>query len=244
MSTASNPPVQLEEVDALSVYHYVKSMFGWPIVEVEITDEMLEYFLKNSLELYSRVIPNIKAFSLASIPGIQEYVLPAETVGYGVVEVMVPHFDPIAPLLISSGPRMDIFGYRYSYPYRDISELFIDFTYYKEASKMLSADLDWEFIEGKLLIYPRPDEQFFITYMSAFPWDIYTIPKADVDWVRMHVLAQAEIAVGRVRRKFRLPGAQTEQLLDGRELTMEGERRLQMAEAELKLRTPALPMYR
>jgi hypothetical protein len=238
------PLVQPEEVDHLAVFQYVKSMFGWPVVEVEITDDMLHYFLEQSLETYSRVIPKIRWFSLPAYAGVQQYNPQRDTIGYGIVEVMIPRIDPIAPLMLSSGPRLDIFGYRYSYPYRDISELMVDYTYFQEATKILSSEFDWEWQDGALRIYPKPDEAFTLTYASAFPRDLHSIPKDDVDWVRMHVLAQAEIAVGRVRRKFSVPGAQSEQTLDGRELVMEGERRLATAEQELRLRTPPLPIFR
>ena len=138
----------------------------------------------------------------------------------------------------SSGPRMDIFGYRYSYPYRDISELYIDYMYFTEATKILSSDFQWDYRDGKLLITPKPDEPFSLSFAAAHPRDMSSIPASDIDWVRMHVLAQTEIAVGRVRRKYRIPGSHSEQLLDGSVMVQEGLQRLLAMEAELMKRTP------
>lgn len=138
----------------------------------------------------------------------------------------------------SSGPRLDIFGYRYSYPYRDISELYIDYMYFTEATKILSSDFQWDFRDGKLYITPKPDEPFTLTFAAAHPRDMSSIPASDIDWVRMHVLAQTEIAVGRVRRKFRVPGSHSEQIMDGPQLVQEGLMRLQTMEQELLHRTP------
>lgn len=125
-----------------------------------------------------------------------------------------------------------------SYPYRDISELYIDYMYFTEATKILSSDFQWDFRDGKLLITPKPDEPFSMSFAAAHPRDMSSIPASDIDWIRMHVLAQAEIAVGRVRRKYRIPGSHSEQILDGPQLVQEGIQRLAMMEAELMKRTP------
>lgn len=240
---ADLPLVQPEAPDHIQIYKYVRGMLGGAITEVEIDDDMLGEFLKQSLAAYSRLIPKIRYFSTPAYAGVQEYAIPRDTMGYGVVEVMIPRIDPIAPLMLSSGPRLDIFGYRYSYPYRDISELYIDYMYFQEATRILSSDFDWEFKNGMIYISPKPDEPFGLTYASAFPRDLQSIPLDDVDWVRTHLLAQTEIAVGRTRRKYRLPGAQTDQQLDGQQLVDEGQRRLEAANADLLLRTPPLPIF-
>jgi hypothetical protein len=224
--------------DPFEIFKYVKAIMGYPVIEIEVTDEQLELFLKNSLETYSRLIPLIKWFSIAASPGVQEYTLDQGDMGNGIVDVMIPRIDPIAPLMLSSGPRLDIFGYRYSYPYRDISELYIDYMYFTEATKILSSDFQWDYRDGKLLITPKPDEPFTLSFAAAHPRDMASIPASDIDWIRMHVLAQTEIAVGRVRRKYRIPGSHSEQVLDGAVLVQEGMQRLMAMEAELMKRTP------
>lgn len=239
-STLTHPEVH----DAEGIFKYVKGILGFPIVDVEVTDEQLQEFLKNTLETYSRMIPDIKWFSITAYAGVQEYKLNRDTIGYGVVKVMIPRLDPIAPLLLSSGPRLDIFGYRYSYPYRDLSELFTDYMYFSEAQRILSADFDWEYLNGALRIHPKPDEAFPLSYASAFPRGMDAVPMSDLDWVRKHLLAQTKMAVGHARRKYHVPGAQTPQLLDGRDLVNEAIAELQLAEEELLRRTPPFPVLR
>lgn len=227
-----------------SIFGYVRAILGAPFIAVEITDDSLRRFLQHSIELYSRKIPIIRWFSIPAYAGIQDYRVPQDTIGYGITQVMIPRIDPIAPLLLSSGPRLDIFGYRYSYPYRDINELYIDYMYFKEATRILSSDFDWEFIDGALRLHPKPDEPFTLTYASAFPRTLDSMPRDDIDWLRVHVLAQAKIAVGNTRSKFRVPGAQTEQAMDGPALVLQGTEELKAAEVDLEERTPPFPLYR
>ena len=238
-TTAVQPRVSEE-----ALVDYCRTLLGWPVIEVEVDIKQFKRLLQNALDKYSRLIPKIRWFSIPAFAGIQEYELPRDTIGYGVTEVMIPRLDPIAPLLLSSGPRLDIFGYRYSYPYRDINELFIDQFYFKEAARILSADFDWEFLDGALRIHPKPDEPFPLTYASAFPHDLASIPLDDQDWFRDYLLAQMKIIVGHIRRKFSIPGAQTGQQLDGREMVQEGTILLAAAEKDLLARTPPFPLYR
>lgn len=238
------PPAEIEEFDETSVFSYVKSCLGFPIIEVEADDTQLRDFLRQGLELYSRMIPDIRWFSLPAYAGVQEYKPPRDTIGYGIVDVMIPRIDPIAPLMLSSGPRLDIFGYRYSYPYRDISELYTDYMYFQEATRILSARFEWEYFNGAIYVTPKPDEPFPLTYASAFPRNLDTMPKTDIDWIRDYVLGKAEIAVGRVRGKFVLPGSHSMQQMDGAQLRQEGQVRLDKLEAELRSRTVPLPIFR
>jgi len=224
---------------------YVLHMLGAPFVTVEVKPEQITTFITSGLERYSRLMPKLRYFSIPAFAGIQEYELPRDTIGFGVCDVMIPRLDPIAPLLLSSGPRLDIFGYRYSYPYRDISELYIDYFYFKEATRILSADFDWEYLDGAIRIHPKPDEPFPLTYVSAFPRDLDSFPADDFDWLKDYVLGSVKVAVGHARRKFgTIPGAQTGQQLDGAQMISEGMQMVKDAEEDLLLRTPPFPLWR
>jgi hypothetical protein len=238
------PLVQPTMITEPEIFKYALAQLGHPFINVEITPEQMKEFLSHALTVYSRKIPKIRWFSLPAYAGVQSYTLPRDTIGYGIINVMIPRLDPIAPLLLSSGPRLDIFGYRYSYPYRDISELFIDYWYFAEATRILSSEFDWEWMDGKLRIHPKPDTPFTLTYASAFPRDIHSFPIDDVDWLKTYILAQTKIAVGSVRRKFQIPGAQSGQPLDGIALVDEGREELRLAEQDLDARTPPFPIQR
>lgn len=145
----------------------------------------------------------------------------------------------------SSGPRMDIFGYRYSYPYRSISELYFDFFYFKEASRILSADFRWQYLDGAIRISPKPDDAFTLTYVSAFPYSVETFPADDIDWLKDYVLAMAKIAMGHVRRKLQIPTADgLLQHMDGQELVSEGMAMKQELDAKLMERARHFPILR
>ena len=108
MAGELNPLTQPPVTEKGAIFDYVKMSLGYPIIEIEIRPEQFDVFLKYSLEQYSRPIPMIRWFSTPAFAGIQEYALPRDTLGYGLVEVLIPRLDPIAPLLLSSGPRLDI----------------------------------------------------------------------------------------------------------------------------------------
>jgi|WetSurSiteA1Bulk_404760.scaffolds.fasta_scaffold00002_59 intein/homing endonuclease len=123
-------------------------------------------------------------------------------------------------------------------------ELWTDYMYFQEAQRILSSQFDYEVLNNSLHIHPKPDESFPLTYASAFPRGIDSVPYDDVDWIKRHVLAQTKIAVGHARRKFQVPGAQTSQPLDGREMVNDGNVELQNLEEDLLRRTPPFPFYR
>lgn len=245
MSDDNTPIPTPEEVDELSVYRFVLAMLGSPVVKVEIKQvEQLREFLTIGLELYSKYRPTLRYFSLECYAGAQHYRPLRHTIGQGVVDVLVPRIDPIAPLLLSSGSRVDIFGYRYSYPYRDISELYIDYFYFAEAKRILSAEFQWKWVDGGIAIHPRPDEPFPLTYVSAFDQDILSFPKEDLHWLKNYVLALAEQAVGNARGKFPIiGGAQAMQQTDGMAMVQRGyarQEKLEMEVVNLGLRFPIM----
>jgi len=242
-STAQNLLVPARE-DEQDIFEWVRHSLGGETVDLELTDKQLQSFLKQTLALYSRYIPKIEYHSLAAYPAVQEYYPDKSTIGYGIVDVMIPRLDPIAPMLLSSGPRLDIFGYRYSYPYRDISELTIDYYYFAEATRVLSSDFDWEYFNGSLHIHPSPDAAFTLTYAAAHPRDMSLVPATDLDWVREYTMAQAMRAMGYARRKFNVPGSQTGQRLDGQELVAEGNALITSLKEDLMLRTEPFPLLR
>lgn len=131
-----------------------------------------------------------------------------------------------------------------SYPYRDIMELYTDQYYFTEAQKVLSSSFDWRWIDGHILIHPKPDEPFPLTFNSAFPRSLESMPFSDLDWVKKYTLGQAEVSVGRVRTKFTIPGQQTGQVMDGQQLVEAGMRRMEALEADLIRRAPPLPPFR
>lgn len=246
MSIEDTAPLpQYEAVDEESIYRYVLAVLGAPTVKVEADrKEQLAEFLKMGLEVYSRERPMLRWFSLECFAGVQHYVPRRDTIGQGIVEVLIPRIDPIAPMLLSNGSKIDIFGYRYTYPYRDISELYIDYFYFSEAKRVLSSDFKWRWIGGGIAIHPRPDEPFPLTYCSAFQQDLRSFPQEDLHWLKNYVLALTEQAVGNARNKFPIVGgAQSMQQTDGALMVERGMMRQQQLELDVKemgLRFPIL----
>lgn len=236
---------------------YVPSTMGAPRIALHVTPEQMVYQANYVLNVYSRRKPRIKFATITAQPGKQNYDPLPGKVGYGVVGLMIPRADPIAPLLLSSGPRLDIFGYRYSYPYRDISELEIDYMYFDMATRVLSSEIDWEWIPdedaprgGQIWMYPAPVETFQFAYAYANPKVLGnevtqtpgTIPQVDWDWVQDGVLARIKEIEGRILRRYdSVPGATVPLKTDGADLVTEGQREWSAALEDLQLRTPELP---
>jgi len=202
------------------------------------------------LNVLSRRKPRVRYSTMVATGGKQNYRPDADKLGYGVLAVFIPRIDPIAPLLLSSGPRLDIFGYRYSYPYRNISELEIDYVYFDMSTRVLSSEIDWEFIDGEIWIYPAPTETFQFAYAYACPKILgneatqtaCTIVQSDWDWVQESVLARSKVIEGRILRRYSgIPGATASLQTDGANLVDEGTKDWERMMEQLELRTPELP---
>lgn len=235
------------------VLNFVLYRLGSPAIAVHVTPQQIQNEMIQVLDVLSRRKPRVKFTSFAVTAGNQNYTPDPSQIGYGILSVGLPRIDPIAPLLLSSGPRLDIFGYRYSYPYRDISELEIDYVYFDMATRILSSDIDYEYIDGQIWIYPAPQDNFQAAYAWAAPKilgdDISqtptTIGQQDWDWVRDTVFARSKILEGLILRRYGgAPGAQAPIRTDGAELVEEGERLYQEKIEDLESRTPEVPFIK
>lgn len=240
------------------VVQWVASSMGAPVIQLHVDQTQFLNEINYVLNIYSRRKPRTKFWSIGATPGRQNYAPPSGKVGYGVVAVMPPRFDPIAPLLLSAGPRLDIFGYRYSYPYRDISELELDYSYFDTATRTLSSEIDWDFIVnddgvGEIWIYPAPVESFSFAYAYLAPKILGdevtetpgTVQQGDWDWILDAVKARIKMLEGNILRRFSgIPGATAPLSTDGASLVEEGNKEWSAALEDLQLRTPEMPMRR
>lgn len=236
-----------------AVLNHVTTMMGHPRVTLHVTAQQVNDVMSHFLDVISRRKPRVKYATLAATGGKQNYTPDPDKVGYGVLSVLVPRIDPIAPLLLSSGPRLDIFGYRYSYPYRDIAELEWDYTYFDMATRTLSSEIDWEFIDGDIYIYPAPTDSFQFAYAYAAPKVLGdevsqtpgTMMQTDWDWFREIVLARVKQIEGAILRRYRgVPGSQLTLQTDGDDLVREGKEEEAELMKQLQLRTPELPFVK
>jgi hypothetical protein len=214
------------------VLEFVLQSLGAPSIDVHVTPAQIQNFMDQVVLKLSKSRPLIKWSTLAARAGVQNYTPNPGTLGFGIVTVGVPRIDPIAPLLLSAGPKLDIFGYRYSYPYRDISELEIDYIYFDMATRVLSAEIDWEFINGQIWITPMPVDSFQFSYaystrkrlgdlVSGF---ISTIRPQEEDVVKDAVLGYTQQLEGRILRRYgQIPGATASLATDGSDMVADGD---------------------
>lgn len=232
------------------VVDYVVSNLGAPAITVHVTPGQIQREIDYTLNVLSRRKPRVKYATIGATAGLQHYRPDPDKVGYGVLTVFIPRMDPIAPLLLSAGPRLDIFGYRYSYPYRNIAELEIDYMYFEMATRVLSSEIDWEFIDDEIWIYPAPQDTFQFGYAYAVPKILgdpatetrSTVLTHDWDWIQEAVLARSKIIEGRILRRYsQIPGATAPLSTDGDSLVTEGTRDWERMLSDLETRTPELP---
>jgi len=160
------------------VASYALNRLGSRHVVVELDNRDLAFLVDEALKKFSRVRPLVKAGVITASAGLSTYplstIVPTSSSSLaptylGVVDVKIPTVDPIAPLLMSAGPKLDIFGFRYSYPYRDLSELELDYTYFLTATRELSSEFDWIWDEDNdvVAIAPQPTDSFNITVFTS-----------------------------------------------------------------------------
>lgn len=238
------------------VVHHVSTQMGAPRIQLHVTPDQFLTSINYVLNVYSRRKPRIKFAVMNALPGRQRYTPLPNKVGYGVCGIMIPRLDPIAPLLLSAGPRLDIFGYRYSYPYRDIAELELDYAYFDMATRTLSSEIDWEFIrdddnQGEIWFYPAPVESFQFAYAYAAPKVLGdevsqtqgTVPQVDWDLILDGVQARIKQIEGAILRRFsNIPGSTINLGTDGASLVDEGKKEESAWLEDLQLRTPELPL--
>lgn len=238
-----SPLPQTTQIDKLSVYRYGFALLGAPIVRVEADLEaQLESFLESAFETFSRFRPTLRWFSHPIQAG-QTYFRPrADTVGYGITEVLVPRLDPIIPML-STSPLIDVFAFRYGLAYRDLAEVFLEYNFYNMARQILSSDFKWRWIDGGIGFHPRPEEGFALTYCSAFQHDIVSFPRDHMDWLKKYVYALLQQAVGNARDKFpMIGGANSPQRTNGDRLVRSGEVLQEKLEAQAEQRAMRIPL--
>jgi len=218
------------------VFEYVVNSLGAPSIEIHVTPQQIRNFMNQVVLKLSKSRPLIKWSTLSATAGIQNYTPNAGQLGYGVVTVGIPRIDPIAPLLLSAGPKLDIFGYRYAYPYRDIQELEIDYMYFDMATRVLSAEIDFEFINGQIWITPVPVDGFQFSYAystqkalgDVVTQTIASIRPQEEDVVKDAVLGYTQQMEGRILRRYgQIPGATASLATDGREMVADGEAAVQ-----------------
>lgn len=236
-----DPPADKDEQE---LFEYTMSMLGGGRIGVEVATKDMRNFLRHSLDMFSRAAPSFEYFPLAGMPMIQQYNIDQQMLGYGLCDVLIPRMDPIAPMLIGTGNRIDVFGYRYNFPYRDIAELRLDYMYFAEAVRTLSADFEWDYFNNTLHIHPNPDDAFMMTLVSAHRRTLKTFPGGDIDWLQEHLLAQTMMSVGITRQKFSARGSQADQQLDGRELVNTARSMLRELKDDLAMRAEPLPILR
>jgi hypothetical protein len=235
------------------VNQFCLSELGYPSIAVHVTSNQVLDQINYVMGFYSRRKPVVRYATLGASVGRQDYTPDPSKIGYGILSVGVPRLDPIAPLLLSAGPRLDIFGYRYSYPYRDIAELEIDYVYFDMATRVLSSEFDWEFIDGKIWIYPAPQDSFQFSYAYTAPKTLgdamsstpATLRPHDEDWVKEGSAARVKMVEGRILRRYRsIPGTTAPLNLDGDALYTEGETKWNEMKTELENRTPEIPFIK
>lgn len=175
------------------------------------------------------------------------------TIGYGIIAASPQFQNALIPLMSADNPDRDLFAFRLGYnPYYDIASLEYDFAYYDMVNRVLSSEYEWEYIDGKLFIYPPLDQGTYISVCCAVPpqlgdensQTVSTFKFSDEDWLQDAALSRVKELEGRILRRInQVPGATAAITLDGPALVQEGKDEWEEAKKVLKARIPPLPMF-
>lgn len=211
----SEMPVVLK-VDSDPIKKYVLTMFGYPTVNVEITEDQFEIVLRNAGDFIAHYITKEERLAyFYTKPLVSEYDMPADA--YWIREVA---WDP-ATTSIS-----DVFSAE-SYLFNignvtGIQNVLTDYvllqSYRRFSQRVLGTEGHWECNGSrKIRLYPTPRGVFPVVVRYIPPISAYRSPIARKLCMDM-VWAEAQIIVGMARSKYSgLPSP------DGGSLTMNGD---------------------
>lgn len=230
-----------------SIIQYVKYMLGYPVIEVELTDDQINEAISQALGLYSRYKPIevLKIFSVTQ--GLQKYEFTQDEIGRGIIELFIPSSIESNTSL----DEFDIFHYnRLNLPNLSPGDYLLEKVWWNEVKVSVGAVEEWEWFPnntdgGTLFINPPPPrtENYAAIYIKNAV--LSEVPQQDDSWFKDYSLAFCKQILGVIRSKFNdVQGAESSISMDGDNLRTEGAAERQVLEEQLYNRGQTCPPIR
>ena len=230
-----------------NVNRYIRIALGSPIVEVELTDEMITEITNQSLGVYGTWKPVEKFGQVSIIAGQQVYTLTADQVGKGIVEVFRPDLMRQAVSL----DQFDVFRHHSFTPNLDPGDYYAERLWWKEVRRSAGSEDDWECIldpitgSAALFINPIPSASYTLSYFYIKDPTLAEVPGSDDDWIKDHILASCMVTLGHIRSKYKgVAGSEGSIDMDGEDLIARGEDKRKNVEEYLEKRGQVVPPIR
>jgi hypothetical protein len=238
MSVVYPADVQTEKFDEGKYVEWVKQSLGYPIVDVELSDDQIKNALDDALAFYSKYKPYRATESFEAAPGITHHVWKTKGVR-GVYDVQI---KPAQEGLLA--PNIESQMLSGAFAYYGVRAPMYDIRYYeylrqwaKIASRELSSEPDYHVDDDRsgIWIYaPGTDAKVMMT-VTLDHLTPQTIPSWDQAWLRKYTLALAKKTLGLIRRKFAvILGANKDIALDGAAMVEDAKADIEKLEEELK----------
>jgi hypothetical protein len=229
--------------DYSSLYSWVRSSLGAPLVPVELTDEQLDNCISSAVYNWNKwrnFTENLETIRLVGSPAIG-YEIPAITGGpTNITDVILEPRYP-ASYYYGRGELMNNLWIQamYNNPavMANAADYHISLVAGRDLNIILNTTPTWEFINNRLFILPEPPPSLRvgIKYKSALSLSEIINSQAIKDFT----LAEAKIALGNIRSTFgnQVPGGDGMLQLNGSELKQEGKQEKEELKASWKSST-------
>lgn len=249
--TDPNPLVEVKPYPRTGILNfddikgYVREFLGFPVVNVEITDQQLNRVVERALEKYNQHMAELRRGVVILVPGQNKYPLPdVPDRGISRVEFLRKEGTPLI-----SDP---LFGREYPRGQQlDFDQFALGQSFFKTLLRITSQEPEWRWEVSDKTLYidiggtdvSGDSGSFFVTFEFFQERRLETLPNNHFRWFRAYSLALAKEMVGRVRMKFsgaiNAPGGQL--TLDGQILLEESKAEQERLGDEIRSWEPELP---
>lgn len=231
------PSVSNVFLSSIEVRDFILSKLGFPVVDVELSNDQLATSIDQGLRLYNRWIPKFKFGSIQLIAGKTEYDIPE--FGRGILDVQYVRKEGI-PLI--SDP---LFGREYPRGQQlDFDQYVLGTSFFKTLLTVTGQDLEWKWEESnptKLYIQAQA-QSYVIAYAYAVDKRIEEISPAHHELFLRISLMNAKGILGEVREKYgEVPAPAGKITLNGAQLKKEYADELKENTEDLRALQPPVP---
>jgi len=217
-----------------SIKNFIMRRLGHPRIKIYMIEEQLNDCIWLAINRYFEYKDiNLMTHNINSPSGQNSFDVPASIVPEFIHEVI---FKPSDPLLSLTGVMQDVYILYYLQNAGGASNFIVDYwmtlASYEEYTRVLGNQPHWEFLNGKIYVYPTPSIAYnlVIKYMELPSETVIE----NTRWIKEYSLAQAKMVEGEIRSKFSSFSAGSGEIsLNGDALKAEASQETQKLEDEL-----------
>lgn len=240
--------------DFKNIKNYILTSLGYPIIKVELTEEMLNNAIISAIHLFYEYEATSMKMTMLTIDADNTCVIPADIDKDDIRDVIVDTKNNISS---GAGVGNELSGLvtlgatTYSVPSFfhdfvanfDIANYYMYLQYLEDYKKIMGIQYRWEVIDGKIHLFPK---NFTFQYAAILSSDYPLLSDAQNEfWIKEYALAKSMYTLGIIRSK--ISGMQISGGMNagasGEQMLTEGKEKMAALTEELKtLRRLPLPI--